>query len=122
MQCIKHIPRHLLLKRFYEEKTKLAKAICEQKQNLETERFFSSANSGNSSNLKRARNLGVNCFKEKASMGSGYLITNYSNRLRKINAIKQGTGKTIFASSLLNDYGKREGAPGGYGSSPKNRF
>jgi hypothetical protein len=116
MQCIKNIPRHLLLKRFYEEKEKLAKALCEQKQNLETERFFSSGN------LKRARNLGVNCFKEKASMGSGYLITNYSNRLRKLNAIKQGTGKTLFASSLLNDYGKREGAPGGYGSSPKNRF
>ena len=55
-------------------------------------------------------------------LGSGYIIPNHSSLLRKINAIKNGKGKTQFVSVNLNVYGSAEGSIGGYGSSPKNRF
>lgn len=117
MQCIKRrFSKQLLLERFYSEKTRLLNLYCQEKQNLESITF------DNTGNLKQSRNLGINCFKEKANLGSGYLIADYSTRLRKLNAIKQGRGTTQIRSYLLNDYGRREGSPGGYGSSPKNRF
>jgi hypothetical protein len=69
-----------------------------------------------------------NCFKEKENkLGSGYLLPNYSNNLRKINIVKYAKGgRTYFGlynePLILNDYGKIEGSPGGYGSSPKNKY
>lgn len=117
MQCRKRIPKQILLERYYHEKTKLINLYCQRQENLETNLFLESYN------WKQSRNLGVNCFKEKSHyLGNGYLIPDYSTRLRKLNAIKQGKGNTQFSKLLLNDYGKIEGAPGGFGSSPKNRF
>jgi len=67
--------------------------------------------------------LGIGCFKNKANyLGSGFVKPNYSSLLRKINTIKYGKSKFRFASIKLNEYGKIEGAPGGYGSSIKNQF
>jgi hypothetical protein len=110
MQC-RRIPRQILLERYYREQDRLNCQRQESPTNLFSESY----------NWKR--HLGVNCFKEKVQyLGNGYLIPDYSTRLRKLNAIKQGKGTTQFTALTLNDYGKIEGAPGGFGSSPKNRF
>lgn len=67
------------------------------------------------------------CFKDKENtLGSGYLIPNYSNNLRKINIVKKNNGRIMFGANntpiILNSYSSAEGSPGGYMSSPKNKF
>ena len=112
MQC-RRIPKQLLIERYYRERGRLINLYCQQ-QIVET-------NIVETGFIKK--DLGVNCFKDKAQyLGNGYLIPDYSTRLRKLNTIKQGKGNTQFSALMLNDYGKIEGAPGGFGSSLKNRF
>jgi len=67
------------------------------------------------------------CLIEKSNrLGSGYLFPNYSNNLRKINLVKSNKGKIVFGMNnmpiLLNSYSSAEGSPGGYMTSPKNKF
>jgi hypothetical protein len=67
------------------------------------------------------------CLIDKPNrLGSGYLIPNYSNNLRKINLVKSNKGKIVFGMNnmpiLLNSYSSAEGSPGGYMTSPKNKF
>ena len=117
MQCRKRIPKQILLERYYRERTRLINLYCQRQETLASNLFTESYN------WRQSRTLGVNCFKEKAHyLGNGYLIPDYSTRVRKLNAIKQGKGTTQISGLLLNDYGKIEGAPGGFGSSLKNRF
>ena len=103
MQCIKPPSKQFLLEQFYNKREKWLSLYCQD--------------------FKHLRHLGVNCFKEKVyPLGNGYLLPDYSTRVRQLNAIKQGKGKIQFATNILNDYGKIQGSPGGFGSSPKNRF
>lgn len=60
-------------------------------------------------------------------LGSGNVLPNFSNRIRKINTIRNVRGGRVEFGILnrpivLNSYGRIEGSPGGYGSSPKNKF
>ena len=59
-------------------------------------------------------------------LGNGYVIPNNSNNVRKLNISKYAkNGRIIFGGIeplVLNSYGSIEGGPGGYGSSPKNKF
>lgn len=101
MECKKNPSRQLLVEQFYRERAKLLNIYCDNSQD---------------------NHLGI-CVKEKViPLGNGYLIPDYSTRTRKLNAIKQGKGSIQLISQILNDYGKTQGSPGGFGSSPKNRF
>lgn len=53
----------------------------------------------------------------------GFLITNpYLISTLVRTASLKNSGKTVFANRSLNAYGRWEGAPGGSGCPPKNRF
>ena len=53
----------------------------------------------------------------------GGVYPNFSNLLRKVNAIKYTHNKRVtFGNESLNSFGSWEGGPGGYGSIPKNKF
>jgi len=76
---------------------------------------------------KRRGGAGEQCLIDKPNhLGSGYLIANYSNNLRKINLIKNNKGRIVFGMNnrpiQLNSYSSAEGSPGGYMTSPKNKF
>jgi len=115
MQC-RRIPKQLLIERYYRVRERLLNAYCQR----QTSELYGESYGVDS---KQTRNLGINCYRDKAYyLGNGYLLPDYSTRLRKLNAIKRGRGTTQFSGLLLNDYGKIEGSPGGFGSSPKNRF
>ena len=79
---------------------------------------------GNLSNYRCRSNRTIN---KPNLLGNGNVLPNISSNLRKINAIKYlKGGRTRFGVSntpiLLNNYGRTEGSPGGYGVSPKNTF
>lgn len=99
MECKKNPSRQLLIEQFYRERAKVLNIYCQTDFKI------------------------GNCSKEKVyPLGNGYLLPNYSYLTRKLNAIKQGRGSIQFIPQILNDYGKTQGSPGGFGSSPKNRF
>lgn len=70
--------------------------------------------------IKRFSNT---CLQTSKPVQTGYLIPNYSNNYRKINAIKYlHGGKISFGEFKINSLGNAEGSPGGYGNPPKNKY